>query len=77
MGLFDVDVMVVSVTQLVPTPLAVASGASAVLIGVAANLETKIAIAAVYGKLSFAARYAYLSAASIAAGSAVWWLQKP
>jgi uncharacterized membrane protein (DUF4010 family) len=61
MGLFDVDAMVVSITKLVPTSLALNSGAFAILTGVAANVLSKATIAAALGGRVFAIGYGGIS----------------
>jgi uncharacterized membrane protein (DUF4010 family) len=66
-GLFDVDAMTVSISRLVPGSLNVHSAAIAILIGVASNLLSKIAIAIAIGGRTFATYYAIISAIALSA----------
>jgi uncharacterized membrane protein (DUF4010 family) len=63
MGFFDVDAMAVSMSKLVPESLSVRAGAFAILTGVTANTLSKVVIAALLGRGSFAFRYTAISIA--------------
>jgi len=71
MGLFDVDAMVVSMTQLVPQPLELQAATYAILTGVASNTFTKIVIGSLMGRGVFAMQIIFMSIASVIAGGLV------
>jgi uncharacterized membrane protein (DUF4010 family) len=68
MGFFDVDAMTVSMSRLMPQSLSPRMGAYAVLVGVAANNMTKVAISLVFGRRELAVRIASLALACLLAG---------
>jgi len=72
MGLLDVDAMTVSVTQLVPASLRIDTGTDAILVGVAANTLTKVAIGTVVGRGQFAILIGGVSIVSAIAAVLVW-----
>ncbi len=73
MGLFDVDAMVVSMTQMVPQPLQLQAATFAILTGVASNTFTKIVIGSLMGRGAFAVQIVVASIASVIAGWLVLW----
>ena len=68
-GIFDVDAMTVSMTQLAPRILDVDKAASAILIGVASATLGKFAIGAIIGRGRFALAIGAMSALCVAAGA--------
>lgn len=74
LGLFDVDAVTVSITQLVPEPLGLRGGTFAILVAVASNTVSKLAIAAGVGRGRFALDIAMMSALAAAAGLLALWL---
>jgi uncharacterized membrane protein (DUF4010 family) len=74
LGLFDVDAVTVSITRLVPQPLGLRDGTFAILIAVASNTVSKLAISAGVGRGRFAVDIAMMSALAAAAGLMALWL---
>ncbi len=74
LGLFDVDVVTVSMTQLVPQSLSVRDGTFAILTAVAANMLSKLIIGAGLGGGRFAGNLALMSVVTAAAGAAALWM---
>jgi uncharacterized membrane protein (DUF4010 family) len=73
LGLFDVDAVTVSMTQLVPTSMSLHHGAFAILAAVTSNTLSKLVIGAAVGRGRFALDIALMSAvAAIAALVALW-----
>jgi uncharacterized membrane protein (DUF4010 family) len=73
LGLFDVDAVTVSITRLVPQPLGLRDGTFAILVAVASNTASKLAIGAGVGRGRFASEIALVSAvATVAALLALW-----
>jgi uncharacterized membrane protein (DUF4010 family) len=68
-GIFDVDAMTVSMTQLAPRILDVDKAANAILIGVASATLGKFAIGAIIGRGRFALAIGAMSALCVAAGA--------
>lgn len=68
MGLFDVDAMVVSMTQLVPQSLDLHAGTYAILTGVASNTISKVVIGSLMGRGAFGMQIIAMSVASVVAG---------
>ena len=69
-GLVDVDAMTVAVTRLVPEPDPLIA-AEAILAGVASNTVSKVAIAAVIGRGSFATQLSAVALSCLLAGAVV------
>jgi uncharacterized membrane protein (DUF4010 family) len=72
-GLFDVDAVTVSMTQLVPQMLSHRDATFAILAAVAANMLSKLIMAAGLGRGRFARDVALMAALAVAAGLAALW----
>lgn len=72
-GLADVDSIAVSLARLVPSPLSALEAGTAILVAVASNTVSKLAIAASIGRGSFAAETAAMTAACWVAALAAFW----
>jgi uncharacterized membrane protein (DUF4010 family) len=70
-GLFDVDAMTISMTQLAPSVLDVERAAQAILAGVASATIGKVAIGAVIGRGRFALAVGGMAVLCVAAGALV------
>jgi len=68
-GVFDVDAMAVSMTQLAPRVLDLENAARAILVGVASATLGKVAIGAVIGRGRFALEIGGMSILCVAAGA--------
>jgi uncharacterized membrane protein (DUF4010 family) len=73
LGLFDIDAVTVSMSQLVPTPLSVHHGSFAILAAVASNTLSKLVIGAAVGRGRFALDIALMSAATAFAAAVALW----
>jgi uncharacterized membrane protein (DUF4010 family) len=71
-GLADVDAVTISITKLAPATLAVQSAALAVLVAVASNTLSKLAIGVTVGGGWFAVAIMAATAIALAAGAAGW-----
>jgi uncharacterized membrane protein (DUF4010 family) len=80
-GLADVDAVTVSMTKLAPATLTAQAAALAVLVAVASNTLSKVAIGVTVGRGWFAVAVLAASAASLATGAIGWmaasWLVSP
>lgn len=72
-GLVDVDAITVAITRLIPEPTP-RTAAAAILAGVASNTLSKVAIAAVIARGSFARQLAVIALSCLLAGALVLWL---
>ncbi len=72
-GLADVDSITVSMVRLVPTPLSVLTAGGAILVAVASNMLSKLAIGAVIGRGRFAAEMTAMTIVCWAVGIAGLW----
>ncbi len=73
LGLADVDAITISLTRLVPAPLSPLAAVEAILVAVASNMVSKLAIAAGIGRGRFAAETAVMTVACwLAALAALW-----
>jgi uncharacterized membrane protein (DUF4010 family) len=74
LGLIDVDAVTVSITQLVPQSLNLRDSTMAILVAVASNTASKLAISAGVGRGRFALDIALASVAAAAAALLALWL---
>ncbi len=74
LGLADVDAVTISLARLVPAPLSHLVAAEGILIAVASNMVSKLAIAASVGRGRFAAETAAMTVACWLAALASFWL---
>jgi uncharacterized membrane protein (DUF4010 family) len=73
-GLFNLDVITVSMARLVPEPLGARSAAIAIMTAVATDAGCKVVIGAVVGRGRFATHVAVMAVACFASGGLVLWL---
>jgi len=73
LGLGDVNAVTVSMSRLAPQPLTLQVASMAILVGVASNTLSKLAIGAVVGRGWFAAELAAVSAACLVVGCVALW----
>jgi uncharacterized membrane protein (DUF4010 family) len=74
LGLFDVDAVTVSITQLVPQSLGLRGATYAILVAAASNTASKLAIAAFVGRGPFAVDIAMMAAVAATAALLALWL---
>jgi uncharacterized membrane protein (DUF4010 family) len=75
-GLFDVDAVTVSLSQLAPQGISLQEAAVAVLAAAASDTISKALIGAAVGRGRFALSIAFLATISIAAAAIAWWLSR-
>ena len=77
MGLADVDAVTVAMARLAPEPLGAASASLAILVAVASNMASKLAIGAAIGRGRFAVELAVMSLAPLVAAALAAWATFP